>query len=371
MANPEHLDILKQGVEVWNKWREENKDIDPDLIGANLIGANLIGANLSRANLSAANLRETDLSIAFLDGANLSAANLRQVNLSEANLSAANLSAANLSGADLWGADLSEAILSEANLSKANLSRANLSRADLSLANLSRAIFSGANLSGADLSEINFSGVDLSRANLSKVQMLGTNLEKTTLTGACIQDWNINSETNLKNTECDYIFLKSGWNREKKRDAFSERRPHQKDKNFEPGDFERLVRKSQETIDLIFRNGIDWQAFLNSYEQLKVEAGGDFFPVQSIENRDDGSFIVRLKSPPGTDKEATEKFFEERYQAELKLIEARYKQELQLKDVEIEGYKRENTNITAITKLLANQPINVAMTNKTLLSGKN
>jgi hypothetical protein len=24
MANPEHLAILKQGVEVWNKWRDEN-----------------------------------------------------------------------------------------------------------------------------------------------------------------------------------------------------------------------------------------------------------------------------------------------------------------------------------------------------------
>jgi len=24
MANPEHLEILKQGVESWNKWHEEN-----------------------------------------------------------------------------------------------------------------------------------------------------------------------------------------------------------------------------------------------------------------------------------------------------------------------------------------------------------
>jgi hypothetical protein len=36
MANPEHLAILKQGVEVWNKWRNEN-DLTtptPDLSGA-------------------------------------------------------------------------------------------------------------------------------------------------------------------------------------------------------------------------------------------------------------------------------------------------------------------------------------------------
>ena len=27
MANPEHLEKLKQGVEVWNKWREEHEEV--------------------------------------------------------------------------------------------------------------------------------------------------------------------------------------------------------------------------------------------------------------------------------------------------------------------------------------------------------
>ena len=32
MANPEHLAKLEEGVEAWNKWREENPDIrEPDL----------------------------------------------------------------------------------------------------------------------------------------------------------------------------------------------------------------------------------------------------------------------------------------------------------------------------------------------------
>ncbi len=32
MANPEHLRILKEGVKVWNAWREQNEDIwCPDL----------------------------------------------------------------------------------------------------------------------------------------------------------------------------------------------------------------------------------------------------------------------------------------------------------------------------------------------------
>jgi hypothetical protein len=32
MANEEHLALLQQGVEVWNKWRNENFEIKPDLI---------------------------------------------------------------------------------------------------------------------------------------------------------------------------------------------------------------------------------------------------------------------------------------------------------------------------------------------------
>lgn len=36
MANPEHLAILKQGVEIWNKWRIKNKDIKIDLSSQDL-----------------------------------------------------------------------------------------------------------------------------------------------------------------------------------------------------------------------------------------------------------------------------------------------------------------------------------------------
>jgi uncharacterized protein YjbI with pentapeptide repeats len=33
--------LLKKGVAAWNKWRDENPDVCPDLSGANLMGANL------------------------------------------------------------------------------------------------------------------------------------------------------------------------------------------------------------------------------------------------------------------------------------------------------------------------------------------
>ncbi len=56
MANKKHLAIIKKGVDVWNKWREGNPDIVPDLVDANLRGVYLRNADLSRANLTGADL---------------------------------------------------------------------------------------------------------------------------------------------------------------------------------------------------------------------------------------------------------------------------------------------------------------------------
>ena len=38
MVNAEHVEILKQGVEVWDRWRRENPGTQPDLCNANLSG---------------------------------------------------------------------------------------------------------------------------------------------------------------------------------------------------------------------------------------------------------------------------------------------------------------------------------------------
>ena len=36
MVNPEHLQILQQGVEAWNQWREQNNGVRPALRAAAL-----------------------------------------------------------------------------------------------------------------------------------------------------------------------------------------------------------------------------------------------------------------------------------------------------------------------------------------------
>ena len=57
MANQEHVDILRQGVEVWNKWIKAGPRIQPDFYEADLSDANLRGTDLILADLSDANLR--------------------------------------------------------------------------------------------------------------------------------------------------------------------------------------------------------------------------------------------------------------------------------------------------------------------------
>lgn len=170
MANPKHLAILKQGVEVWNKWRDANRDVQPDLIGANLAGADLSGANLKDANLFSANLQGADLRWAYLIKANLFESNLREAKLFRADLSMANFVRANL-----FRANLCRARMFRTNLSRANLCRANLHEASLPRAILFGARLAGANLKGADLSEANLNSVDLSGAIIDK----NTNLQRT------------------------------------------------------------------------------------------------------------------------------------------------------------------------------------------------
>src|SRR5712692_1798573 len=151
MANQEHLDILKQGVETWNQWREEHAHIRPDLNGASLTGADLVGINLRGASLIDASL----------SGVNLNKADLAGADLFRADLGSADLSGVDLSGADLSSTDLSRANLSEAFLFEANFSRANLRGAVLRGAVLQRATLVETNLAEADLTQCSIYGISV------------------------------------------------------------------------------------------------------------------------------------------------------------------------------------------------------------------
>lgn len=156
MADNEHLEILKQGVEKWNEWRSNNLQTKPDLSCADLSRS-----DLSRANLSYVYLNDTNLV-----GADLNRADLSRANMSHAYLNDANLLGANLVGATLVGADLNRANLSHTYLGSANLRGADLNRTDLSRSNLSRANLSASKLIGANMRGANLNGADFSHACL-------------------------------------------------------------------------------------------------------------------------------------------------------------------------------------------------------------
>ncbi len=124
MANQEHLDIMRQGIKVWNAWRDKNLNIMPDLRYADLRYGVLVHADL----------RYTDLRGAVLMHASLVDADLVDADLRYADLRGVNLHYANLSQTDLREADLREADFARVSLFRAKLSRADLREARLSLA---------------------------------------------------------------------------------------------------------------------------------------------------------------------------------------------------------------------------------------------
>jgi len=276
MADEKQLAILRKGVEVWNEWRTPSMNLD-------LVGADLKGADLRNANFMHADLSETDLR----------------------------------------GCDLSGAWLLETDLREANLSNANLIKADLTEAKLNH----------ADLREAN-----LYEADLLATRALSANFEKAVLTGACIEDWQINRDTNFDGVICDYVYLQ--YNQQ-------ERRPSSG--NFAPGEFTKLFRKTLETVDLILTNGLDWVAFLNSFQKLQVECGSDELFIQAFENKGD-AFVIRVSVPPGADKAEIEKFLKRQYELETQL-----EAQKQL----TEAHYRHCTDLKEIARLLAGRTINV------------
>lgn len=180
MANPEHLDRLKQMREgAWYSWRREHREITPDLSGADLRDMDVCCADLMSADLSDADLSDADLRGINLRGARLIGAKLINADLTGRDIS--NMHGDNmydneeyLCAADLRDTDLSYADLSYADLRDAKLRGAKLRGAKLRKANLSHANLSHADLSDADLNSANLSGVQLLNTDFTNARLYNT-----------------------------------------------------------------------------------------------------------------------------------------------------------------------------------------------------
>lgn len=366
MANEEHLALLKQGVDAWNHWKANNPGIRPDLSFATGKGITIRGAKLSGVDLSRANLSRADLSQADLIGANLKEANFNEAYLSGADLIGADLSQADLSGADLIGANLIGTNLIGAKLNGVDLSKANLSGTDLSRAKLIGAKLSGTNLSGAKLCDANLTGAHLKQANLKGSNLSGanlsmanltdaylqrtkvqnTNFNQAILTGACLENWHINSGTNLDQVICEYVYLQADQ---------QERRP--RSGNFALGEFSQLFQQALETFEMIFEYGIDWQAFFTSFQKLQFEHSSSELSIQAIENKHNGSCVIRVNIPPNANKLAIEISLKREYEHQLKIIDKKYRYQLQAKYDQIAAYRQQSADLTEIIKVMASRVI--------------
>jgi uncharacterized protein YjbI with pentapeptide repeats len=304
VANPEHLALFKGRAPDWNRWRQENPEIKPDLSGAdlqneympevnlndadlqhadlrraNLRGASLVKSKLQEADLYGADLRQADLTNADLTkarlvstnlyqsilqsahmrGADLSAANLRKAKLSHAFLAHATLRRTDLreavmANAFLESADMGEATLSEANLRAADLTGANLSNTSLFHASLRRACLQRADLSGADLSQADLNRADLQFTNLTGAELIQTDLTRANLSQSNLHCANFNRATL---TDCKlWETLRAGWG---VRGVLCERAfwdsEGEKATEYTPGEFERIYSE-QTCIELFYEGGM-------------------------------------------------------------------------------------------------------------------
>jgi len=143
MANPEHLAILKQGVEVWNRWRKDHPEVRPTLSDVDLFHSDLPGIAFHEADLSRA-----DLSVCGLQ-----AANLQKAVLTSALCGLADLRDADLRGADLSGTVFSEALLNGAKLDGCRLTGTHFSWCDME----------DTTIYNAEIAFCTFSGIDFRR----------------------------------------------------------------------------------------------------------------------------------------------------------------------------------------------------------------
>ena len=182
--NGNQLEILRQGADTWNDWRDENPDVIINLAEFILQGVDLSGVNLGMMDHRHYRYIKRERRVHSSDEIRTPSQSKRDVHpvaiaTIMVNLREVDLSKSNLQQASFIGADLGVAYLRDANLEEADFFRADVRNADLRGANLHKALLDDANLSNANFQSSNFSGATIGNTifgNLDLSQVLG--LEK-------------------------------------------------------------------------------------------------------------------------------------------------------------------------------------------------
>ncbi len=267
-----------------------------------------------------ANLMDANLGYSLVINTNLSAANLTRTNF----YSVQQLNYSKLDLTILYHPLVRNLLVSHDGESKSYRS------CDLHGAYLVGANLDNADLTGSNLTDANLSNARLNNSNLTRVLAIGANLKGATLTGACIADWSIDLSSNLESIVCEYIYLKS---------PGEDRIPASG--SFEFGDFTRLFREVYNTIDLIFRHGIDWGLFSNAWQQIQIENQGAPIAIRSIEHKGEGTIVVKIDVPIEVDKAQFYQEFDRTYNLLLQAAEDRHRVELAGRDRELTLYREQ------------------------------
>lgn len=213
-------------------------------------------------------------------------------------------------------------ILKGLNLDNADLSKADLSKADLSNSTLKNAILKDSNLSETQLDNVDLSGAEI--------------------TGAIIEKKSIPSTAKVDGLICKYFYPKS--NPEQRYPIIGE---------FTSEEAIKVLQKQSKVVLLFEQDGIDWQAFLQAFENtsmhFKISHENSEKLIQAFERKLDNNFIIRLNVPNNVSKIEFEHKLKEEYKKVIENLKTKYRNVYHQNNINI----TDNVNMLQITKQLA------------------
>ncbi|MFN6495886.1 MAG: pentapeptide repeat-containing protein [Nostoc sp. DedQUE01] len=211
----------------------------------------------------------------------------------------------------------------------------------------SNLILRGAFLQNSQMRQFNFTDSDLSGADMQsadlrgsifvRTQVIGVDFSDADLTGICIEDWSVNSQTCFTNVKCDFVYRRLDEDGE-----LSDRFPV--NRNFEPREFESLYQEVENVIEIIFKEGENWQAALYSLIKLQTEDEQLELQLKGVEKRGD-VWVVKVTYNQAYPKQEVEH--------SLNATVEEIKRQLVAKEQQVYQLEQEKREILGIVKVQA------------------
>ncbi|MHC0068225.1 pentapeptide repeat-containing protein [Nostoc sp. UIC 10890] len=221
---------------------------------------------------------------------------------------------------DYQGMDLRELNLVGATLDSVNLSRADLSNSQLIEANLENSI----------LNQTKLDNVDLRRANI---------------TGVTIEKGSIPATAQLDGLICDYFYFYPQPNLKQR---------HPTTGKLTSEEAITLLQKPSQVSIVFEQDGIDWQVFLQVFEnclkEFNISPDNSDNLIQAFESRLNGNFVIRLNVPINVNKVEFEQRLKQAYNNGIEDLKRQYRNTLQTTNIDFQN----NTSMFKITRQLAN-----------------